>query len=51
MQEILYKQFQKSPDNPFNQVSVAYNASKDERVDMLNANTRAREAKYRVDND
>ncbi|WOO82071.1 Coiled-coil domain-containing protein [Vanrija pseudolonga] len=51
MQEILYKQFQKSPDNPFNQVSVAYNASKDERVDMLNATTRAREAKYRVDND
>ncbi|KAL1412652.1 hypothetical protein Q8F55_000399 [Vanrija albida] len=51
MQEILYKQFQKSPDNPFNQVSVAYNASKEERVDMLNATTRAREAKYRVDQD
>ncbi|OBZ75544.1 hypothetical protein A0H81_04861 [Grifola frondosa] len=34
-QEILFKQFQKSPENPFNQVTVAYDASKDEKVDAL----------------
>ncbi|KAF8644953.1 hypothetical protein AX16_008168 [Volvariella volvacea WC 439] len=35
--DILYKQFQKSPDNPFNQVTVAYDASKEEKVDALKA--------------
>ncbi|KAL4065193.1 hypothetical protein V8B97DRAFT_1945931 [Scleroderma yunnanense] len=34
-QEILYKQFQKSPENPFNQATVAYDASKDEKVQAL----------------
>ncbi|EJC97582.1 DUF1014-domain-containing protein [Fomitiporia mediterranea MF3/22] len=33
--ELLYKQFQKSPDNPFNQTIVAYDASKDERLEAL----------------
>ncbi|KAF9228815.1 DUF1014-domain-containing protein [Gyrodon lividus] len=33
--DLLYKQFQKSPDNPFNQVIVAYDASKDERTQAL----------------
>ncbi|KAI5899131.1 DUF1014-domain-containing protein [Schizophyllum commune H4-8] len=37
MQDILYKQFQKSPENPFNQVTVSYDASKDERVKALEA--------------
>lgn len=32
-----YKDFQKSPDNPFNQVSVAYNATKQDKVDALGA--------------
>ena len=27
--------FKKSPDNPFNQVSVAYDASKEEKVEAL----------------
>ncbi|KAI0628790.1 hypothetical protein C8Q77DRAFT_1145438 [Trametes polyzona] len=34
--DLLYKQFQKSPENPFNQVTVSYDASKDERVEALN---------------
>jgi len=33
--EILYKQFQKSPENPFNQQTVAYDASNEEKVDIL----------------
>ncbi|KIJ31805.1 hypothetical protein M422DRAFT_266418 [Sphaerobolus stellatus SS14] len=33
--ELLYKQFQKSPENPFNQVTVSYDASKEERVEAL----------------
>ncbi|RXW18173.1 hypothetical protein EST38_g7670 [Candolleomyces aberdarensis] len=34
--DMLYKQFQKSPDNPFNQTTVAYDASKEEKLDTLN---------------
>ncbi|KAF7794729.1 hypothetical protein EIP86_005867 [Pleurotus ostreatoroseus] len=34
-EELLFKQFQKSPENPFNQVTVSYDASKDEKVDAL----------------
>ncbi|KAJ2974144.1 hypothetical protein NUW54_g11937 [Trametes sanguinea] len=33
--DLLYKQFQKSPENPFNQVVVSYDASKEERVEAL----------------
>ncbi|KZV68107.1 DUF1014-domain-containing protein [Peniophora sp. CONT] len=33
--DLLYKQFQKSPENPFNQATVSYDASKEERVDAL----------------
>ncbi|EPQ50573.1 DUF1014-domain-containing protein [Gloeophyllum trabeum ATCC 11539] len=35
-QDLLYKQFQKSPENPFNQVTISYDASKEERVEALN---------------
>lgn len=41
----LYKDFQKHPDNPFNQVSMDYNASKEEKVaalDAMRAQTEAR---------
>ncbi|KAL7422962.1 hypothetical protein Q5752_002260 [Cryptotrichosporon argae] len=48
MRDILHKQFQKAPENPFNQQSVAYNATKDERVDALRQNMKKREEKYRV---
>jgi len=34
-QDLLYKQFQKSPENPFNQVTISYDASKDEKVQAL----------------
>lgn len=39
-------------DNPlaFNQVQVAYNASKEERVDKLKEVMQAREKKYAVEN-
>ena len=33
----LRKEFEKSPDNPFNQVSAAYNASKGELADLKNS--------------
>ncbi|KAF9453696.1 DUF1014-domain-containing protein [Macrolepiota fuliginosa MF-IS2] len=33
--ELLYKQFQKSPENPFNQATVSYDASKGERLEAL----------------
>jgi len=33
--DMLFKQFQKSPDNPFNQTTIAYDASKVERLDVL----------------
>ncbi|ORX40961.1 hypothetical protein BD324DRAFT_612691 [Kockovaella imperatae] len=45
----LFKEFEKHPDNPFNQAQVAYNATKDERVDALKQVMDAREAKYRVE--
>jgi len=34
--DLLYKQFQKSPENPFNQTTVSYDASKDEKIEALN---------------
>jgi len=34
--DLLHKQFQKSPDNPFNQTLVSYDASKEEKVAVLN---------------
>ncbi|TFK84019.1 DUF1014-domain-containing protein [Polyporus arcularius HHB13444] len=33
--DLLWKQFQKSPENPFNQTTVSYDASKEERVEAL----------------
>lgn len=35
--ELLFKQFQKSPENPFNQATISYDASKEEKVDALKA--------------
>ncbi|EMD34316.1 hypothetical protein CERSUDRAFT_117196 [Gelatoporia subvermispora B] len=45
--ELLYKQFQKSPENPFNQVTVSYDASKDEKVDALKKKNAAIEQRLR----
>ncbi|KAI0271770.1 hypothetical protein BGY98DRAFT_1006188 [Russula aff. rugulosa BPL654] len=33
--DLLFKQFQKSPENPFNQVTVEYDATTEEKVDAL----------------
>jgi len=33
--DLLYKQFQKSPENPFNQTTVAYDASKEDQLQAL----------------
>ncbi|KDR81940.1 hypothetical protein GALMADRAFT_240270 [Galerina marginata CBS 339.88] len=35
--DLLYKQFQKSPDNPYNQTTISYDASKDEKIEALKA--------------
>jgi len=34
--ELLYKQFQKSPENPFNQTTVAHDATKEAKIEALN---------------
>ncbi|KAG8685014.1 hypothetical protein FRC11_011281 [Ceratobasidium sp. 423] len=34
-EDLLYKMFQKSPDNPFNQTLVSYDATKEEKVEAL----------------
>ncbi|KAI6123180.1 DUF1014-domain-containing protein [Pisolithus croceorrhizus] len=47
-QDILYKQFQKSPENPFNQVTVAYDASKEERVQALKEKQEAVQKRLRA---
>ncbi|KAJ3487079.1 hypothetical protein NLI96_g3779 [Meripilus lineatus] len=46
-QELLFKQFQKSPENPFNQVTVSYDASKDDKVDALKKRQAAVEERLR----
>jgi len=46
--ELLYKQFQKSPDNPFNQTTVDYNASKEEKVSALKSRRDAIEGRLRT---
>lgn len=33
--ELLFKSFQKSPDNPFNQTTVSYDATKEEKIEAL----------------
>jgi len=33
--ELLYKNFKKSPDNPFNQATIAYDATKEEKIEVL----------------
>jgi len=33
--DLLYKQFQKSPENPFNQTTIAYDATKEEKLEAL----------------
>lgn len=33
--ELLFKQFQKAPENPFNQLHVSYDATKDDRMAIL----------------
>ncbi|KAF9533630.1 hypothetical protein CPB83DRAFT_890104 [Crepidotus variabilis] len=45
--DLLYKQFQKSPENPFNQTSISYDASKEEKVDALNRKKAEVEARLR----
>ncbi|TFK25759.1 DUF1014-domain-containing protein [Coprinopsis marcescibilis] len=34
--DLLYKNFQKSPENPFNQATVTYDATKEEKLEALN---------------
>jgi len=46
-EEILFKKFQKAPDNPFNQTVVAYDATKEEKVDALKKKNVAIEERLR----
>lgn len=39
LEEILYKQWQKSPDNPFNQMHISYETSRDEERKLLQEQT------------
>jgi len=36
-EELIYKAFKKSPENPFNQATVAFDATKEEKVEALKA--------------
>ncbi|KNZ56579.1 hypothetical protein VP01_2371g1 [Puccinia sorghi] len=44
--DLLYKQFQKHPDNPFNQVTVAYDATKEDKVAALQTKKKVIEERY-----
>ncbi|PCH38567.1 DUF1014-domain-containing protein, partial [Wolfiporia cocos MD-104 SS10] len=46
--DLLYKQFQKSPENPFNQVTVAYDAKKEDKVGALKKKNAAIEERLRA---
>lgn len=48
MQDVLFKQFQKSSENPFNQVTVDYNASKEEKLQALETVKKEKEARVKV---
>lgn len=45
-QDLLYKQFQKSKENPFNQVHVSYDATKEEKLAVLKAKRDAMAARF-----
>ncbi|KAI5122373.1 hypothetical protein M0805_004130 [Coniferiporia weirii] len=45
--ELLYKEFQKSPENPFNQTLVAYDASKEDKVGALEQRNQEIESRLR----
>ncbi|TIB26373.1 hypothetical protein E3P89_00062 [Wallemia ichthyophaga] len=45
--DMLYKKFQKSPDNPFNQQTVAYNATKDDKMAALDESRKLTENRYK----
>ncbi|EJU05892.1 DUF1014-domain-containing protein [Dacryopinax primogenitus] len=47
--DLIFKQFQKAPENPFNQAAVEYNATKEERIEVLNKQRRHVEDRLRVD--
>jgi len=46
-EDILFKKFQKSPDNPFNQTMLSYDATKDEKVEALKRKQAATEQRLR----
>lgn len=46
-EEILFKKFQKAPENPFNQTVVTYDATKEEKVDALKRKNVAVEERLR----
>ncbi|KAI9637084.1 uncharacterized protein MKK02DRAFT_45792 [Dioszegia hungarica] len=48
MRDKLFKKFERSPENPFNQVSVEYNTTKGEKVEKLKEVMAAREKKYKT---
>lgn len=45
--ELLFKMFQKSPDNPFNQTVISYDATQEEKVEALKRKTAATEQRLR----
>ncbi|KZO92400.1 DUF1014-domain-containing protein [Calocera viscosa TUFC12733] len=47
--DLIFKQFQKAPENPFNQAALEYNATKEERIEVLNKQRRHVEDRLRQD--
>lgn len=47
MHDLLYKEFQKHPDNPFNQQHVAYDATKEQKLAALESKRSQTEKRVR----
>jgi hypothetical protein len=47
--ERLFKQFQKHPDNPYNQLTAAYNTTREEKIEIYKTEQAEKEAALRGD--
>jgi hypothetical protein len=49
LKQLLWKQWQKSPENPFNQATIAYNATREEELAKIQEERQKIEERLRVD--
>ncbi|KAI0219172.1 hypothetical protein L0F63_002050 [Massospora cicadina] len=48
LKQLLWKEWQKSPENPFNQAHIAYNATRKEKADLVEASRREIESRLKI---